>query len=388
VGVRDINPGSTRLTPRGPHVRGVRGVHGVHGVPQTVATTAVGWGDDATRVDAAAGIRATIEALEAQGVESASVEAVAHRVVHGGSLFREPTLVDDDVVVRLEELSALAPLHNPVAIREIAAARAALPHVPQVAVFDTAFHAALPEVAWRYPVPRHWADDWGVRRYGFHGLSVEWSVQRAGRLVGRRPNTLELVVAHLGSGCSVSAVQRGRSVATSMGMTPLEGLMMGTRAGSIDPGIVLYLLRQRRLELAELDDSLEHRSGLLGVSETTADVRELLEATHGEDVRAKLALEMFVDRAAAWIAAAVTALHRLDALVFTGGIGEHAGTVRAQIVERLGSIGVRPITEDETGVDRVVRRRPGARGGPPVLRIEAREDIVAARYAATVVTSL
>ena len=377
-----LNPGSSTLKASVLDVRGVRAM------PQTIATTAVGWGDDATRVDAASGIRATIESFEAKGVPSASFDAVAHRVVHGGPVFRDATLVNDDVVARLEEIAPLAPLHNPVAIRTIAAARAAIPNVPHVAVFDTAFHVSLPERAWRYPVPWRWADDWGVRRYGFHGLSVEWAVQRAGVLLARRPNSLALVVAHLGSGCSVTAVLRGRPVATSMGMTPLEGLMMGTRAGSIDPGILLYLLHERRLDLAELSDALEHRSGLLAVSGATAGVRELAAAADDGDARAKLALEMFVERAAAGIAAAVTALPRLDALVFTGGVGEHAGTVRASIVDRLALIGVRPVSSAETGVDRVLPRRPASRGGARLLRIEAREDIVAARHTATLLTSL
>jgi acetate kinase len=380
VRVLVLNPGSSTLKASVLDVRGVRAM------PQTVATSAVAWGDDATWVDAAAGIRATIEAFEARAPVS-SIDAVAHRVVHGGPLFRDVTLVDAGVIAELEGLAPLAPLHNPVAVRTIAAALATLRDVPQVAVFDTAFHASLPEAAWRYPVPSRWTDDWGVRRYGFHGLSVEWAVAHAALLLERRTTSLALVVAHLGSGCSVTAVWRGRSVATSMGMTPLEGLMMGTRAGSIDPGIPLYLLRERRLDLAELDRELEHRSGLLGVSGTTAGVRELLAAAHAGDARAKLALDMFVERAAAGIAAAVTALPRLDALVFTGGIGEHAGTIRAQIVDRLGVVGVRPVSAHENGQDRVLKRRPGASGGPAVLRVEAREDVVAARHAVAALAS-
>ena len=375
-----LNPGSSTLkasvldVPRG------------RGVPDTVATTAVNWGDDATRVDASAGIRAVVEKFAANGATRGSFEAVAHRVVHGGSLFREAILIDDNVLARLDELAPLAPLHNPVAIAAIRAARAAMPDIPHVAVFDTAFHASLPEVAWRYPVPQRWTEEWGVRRYGFHGLSVEWAVEQAGVLLGRRPSSLALVVAHLGSGCSVTAVLRGRSVATSMGLTPLEGVMMGTRAGSIDPGILLYLLRERRADVAGLGDALEHQSGLLGVSGTTAGVRELTDAAKDGDAHARLALEMFASRAAAGIAAAVTALPRVDAIAFTGGIGEHAGRVRAQIVDRLASVGVAPVSAAENRVDRVLERRgtaPGGRG-PAILRVEAREDVVAARQAAHV----
>jgi acetate kinase len=375
VRVLVLNPGSSTLK------ASVLDVSARGRVADTIAATEVDWGDDATRIEDTRGIENALDEFAADGVAKTSIAAVAHRVVHGGERFREPVVIDDDVLTALEALAPLAPLHNPVAVATIRAARGALRDVAQVAVFDTAFHATLPEAGWRYPVPARWADDWGVRRFGFHGLSVEWAVEQAGVLLGRRPDSLALVIAHLGSGCSVTAVWRGRSVATSMGMTPLEGLMMGTRAGSIDPGILLYLLREHRLSVADLGDALDHRSGLLGVSGTTAGVRELVDAAKRRDGRAKLALRMFVDRAAAGIAAAVTALPRLDALVFTGGIGEHAGTVRAEIVDALGSIGVRGVSPDENGQDRVLKRRPGARGGAAVLRVAAREDVVAARHA-------
>ena len=240
------------------------------------------------------------------------------------------------------------------AVRAIRAAREALPGRPHVAVFDTAFHATLPEIARRYPVPDRWTTSFGVRRYGFHGLSVAWSTERAAVLLGRRPKDLGLVVAHLGNGCSVTAVLAGRSVATSMGMTPLEGLMMGTRAGSIDPGIVLRLLREGSLDLDELAEDLDHHAGLLGVSGSTSDVRQLTAAAAAGDEAAALALAMFADRAAAGIAAAATALPHLDAIVFTGGIGAYAGATRAAIAERLAVISVRPIVTAETGEDRVI----------------------------------
>jgi acetate kinase len=349
-------------------------------VPAMVASASVDWGSDATRIDASAGVIEAIRRFETEGLDLSTVEAVAHRVVHGGPSFVEAVVVDDAVLARLDALAPLAPLHNPVAVATIRAARRVLPGLPHVAVFDTGFHARLPETAWRYPVPQRWTDDWGVRRYGFHGLSVEWSVERAGHLLGRPATSLALVVAHLGSGCSVTAVLRGRSVMTSMGMTPLEGLMMGTRAGSIDPGILLNLLREDRLTLAELADDLDHASGLLGVSGRTGEVRDLLELERRGDERARLALEMFVDRAAAGIAAAVTALPRLDAIVFTAGIGEHAGSIRAAIVKRLAAVGVGPISARETGRDRVIRAG-SKRVGPAILRLEAREDVVAGRHA-------
>jgi acetate kinase len=349
-------------------------------VPAMVASASVDWGSDATRIDASAGVIEAIRRFETEGLDLSTIKAVAHRVVHGGPSFVAAVVVDDAVLEQLDALAPLAPLHNPVAVATIRAARLVLPRLPHVAIFDTGFHATLPEVARRYPVPQRWTDDWGVRRYGFHGLSVEWSVERAGHLLGRPARSLALVVAHLGSGCSVTAVLRGRSVMTSMGMTPLEGLMMGTRAGSIDPGILLKLLREERLNLAELATDLDHASGLLGVSGTSGEVRELLDRVGSGDERGRLALEMFVDRAAAGIAAVVTTLPRLDAIVFTAGIGEHAGSIRAAIVKRLAAVGVGPISAAETGRDRVIRSA-SKKQGPAILRVEAREDIVAGRHA-------
>ena len=295
-------------------------------------------------------------ALGAVTAEDSRVDAVAHRVVHGGGRFTAPAIVDDEMLAALDELSAIAPLHNAVAVEVIEATRRLLPGTPQVACFDTAFHATLPEVAWRYPVPYEWAERWGVRRYGFHGLSVEWSVAEAARLLGRTPSGLSLVVAHLGSGCSVTAVRDGRSTWTSMGFTPLEGLMMSTRSGSIDPGVLLHLVRSGRQSVDDLDDALERKSGLLGVSGISADMRELRAAADRGHERASLAIEMFVARASQEMAAAMT-WSEPDAIVFTGGIGEHDDRTRAQIVERLHSSG---------------------RDDLPVLVVEAREDIVMA----------
>jgi acetate kinase len=288
-----------------------------------------------------------------------------------------PAAIDDRVMTAIDELGPLAPLHNPVAAAVIRAARLGLGRVPHIAVFDTAFHATLPETARRYPVPPTW-DAWGIRRYGFHGLSVAWAVERAADLLGRPVEALDLVVAHLGNGCSVTAVSGGRSVATSMGMTPLEGLMMGTRAGSLDPGILLSILRDRRLTVDELADVLDHGSGLLGVSGTSGDMRALQAATDAGDPAAALAIEMFVERAAAGVAAAATALPRLDAVVFTGSA---RGRVRAAIVDRLAVLGVVPVDPGESGIDRIVG---GGGDSPAVLRIETREDLVAARAAVAV----
>ena len=306
------------------------------------------------------------------------VNVVGHRVVHGGMRFRSATRVNDRVLKGIEELGELAPLHNRLAAEGIRAVREVLPGAPQVAAFDTAFHATLSEDQFRYPVPSAWHTQYGIRRFGFHGLSVEWSVGRAGQLLGRPSKRLALVVAHLGSGSSVTAVLDGRSVATSMGMTPLEGLMMGTRSGSIDPGILLYMLRTRRAGWRQLEAALDHDSGLVGVVGRRAGMREILKAARQGNHRAQLAVDMFVGRAAAGIAAVATALPRLDALVFTGGIGEHSPRIRSAIVRRLTLLGLRPVSPRDFREDAVISQRGSS---VAVLRVEAREDAVIARQA-------
>ncbi|HET7704238.1 MAG TPA: acetate/propionate family kinase [Candidatus Limnocylindrales bacterium] len=347
-----------------------------------LAATAIAWGADATRSpDRASAIHAVLRDVAAAGVVRESIAAVGHRVVHGGALHTGPVRVDDAVLGAIDDLEPYAPLHNRIAAETIRAARAALPDAVHVAAFDTAFHAGLPEVAYRYPVPAHWSEAWGVRRYGFHGLSVAWSVTRAAELLGRPSGALRLVVAHLGSGCSVTAVEGGRSVDTSMGMTPIEGLMMGSRSGSIDPGIVLALIREGHATAAQLAEALEHGSGLLGVSGLSSDVRDLLAAEAAGDARARLALAMFTRRAAAGIAAAATCLTGVDAVVFTGGIGEHSGTIRARIVDRLGGIGVAPIVPADVEQDGPISTAAGA---PAILRIESREDVVIAEAVAKI----
>ena len=341
-----------------------------------LVTATVAWGADATRVsDWASGVTDVLGAVEAAGVARASINAVGYRVVHGGTRFLGPTLIEDPTVDAIEKLAELAPLHNRIAAETIRAARQALPGIPHVAAFDTAFHAGLQPAGYRYPVPESWFRDWGIRRFGFHGLSVAWSVARAAELLGRPVDGLRLVIAHLGSGCSVTAVDDGRSVDTSMGMTPLEGLMMGTRAGSIDPGILLALLRDGRATVPELEDVLDHRSGLLGLSGRSADVRELLVAEAAGEGAAALALELFVRRAAASIAAAATCLPAIDAVVFTGGIGENSGQMRSRIAASLAVLGIPPIADADDYEDEVLT---DAERTPAVLRIEAREDIVIA----------
>jgi acetate kinase len=343
---------------------------------EPLAAVTVDWGADATRVtDRMSGTAALPTVIEALGVARASINAVGYRVVHGGTHFVRPTLIDDSTVAAIEALAPFAALHNRIAAETIRAGRTALPGIPHVAAFDTAFHSGLAPAAYRYPVPESWFRDWGVRRFGFHGLSVAWSVVRAAELLGRPAGELELIIAHLGSGCSVTAVSRGDPVDTSMGMTPLEGLMMGTRAGSIDPGVMLALLRDGRVTVPELEEALVHRSGLLGVSGRSADVRELMLAEAAGDEAAALALELFVRRAAAGIAAAATSLPALDGVVLTGGIGENSGAMRARISARLSAVGVPTIPGGDVSDDAVLSP-PGATTA--VLRIRAREEIVIA----------
>jgi acetate kinase len=249
-------------------------------------------------------------------------DAVGHRVVHGGARFVEPVVIDDEVKTAIRELTPLAPLHNAPALAAIERAQRALPGVPHVAVFDTAFHATMPEEAKRYAVPEQW-HRWGVLRYGFHGLSVQWAASQV-----RVPR---LVVCHLGGGSSVTAVLDGRSVETTMGFSPLEGVPMTTRSGSLDPGALLYLIREHGLTADEIDHVLEHESGLAALSGTSGDVRELADDS--------LALAVYVHRVAAAVAASAAALGGLDAVAFTGGIGEHSAVVRDRVCERVRFLG-------------------------------------------------
>jgi acetate kinase len=311
--------------------------------------------------------RVVAEALERLPAEA---DAVGYRVVHGGEAYRAASPVDEPLLEAVAALDPLAPLHNRRAVAVMRAGRNALPDIPHVACFDTAFHATLPEEAWRYPLPAAWVERWGIRRFGFHGLSVAWSTRRAAELLERRVVDLRLVVAHLGSGCSVTAVEGGRSVDTSMGLTPYEGLMMGTRSGSVDPGILLHLLREG-LSADALSEGLAHQSGLLGVA-GVAGMREIEEAAHDGDRRSRLALGMFNRRVAAAVAAAATSLPALDAIVFTGGIGEHSPDVRAGVVRRLGTLGIPARLGDVSGDGVAVD------GPPAVLVVEAREDLVIA----------
>lgn len=304
---------------------------------------------------------------------SGEVDAVAHRVVHGGARFRDPVLVDDQVAAVLAGLVELAPLHNAPALTALAEARHRFPGLPHVVVFDTAFHSTIPAVAAVYALPRRLRECAGIRRYGFHGLSVEWAAQQV--------RARRLVVCHLGGGCSVTAVRDGRSADTTMGFTPLEGVPMATRSGSVDPGAILYLLRSGSVSPAELDRTLEHESGLLGLSGFSGDVEKL---DRSDAPAAAFALQVFAYRVAGAVAAMAAALDGIDALVFTGGIGENAAGVREAVCSRLGFLGV------------VLDRKVNAGAAPDadiervgssvrVAVVRSREDLVAARAARALV---
>jgi acetate kinase len=307
----------------------------------------------------------------------ADLAAVGHRVVHGGDRYTEAVRVTPAVETAIAELAELAPLHNPANLEGIRAASAALPGVPQVAAFDTAFHATMPPAARTYALPWSWTADWGLRRYGFHGLSHAYCAGRAAEMLGH-PAGLRLVICHLGNGCSASAVRDGVCQETSMGFTPLEGLMMGTRSGSVDPGLLLYVLRRKGVSADDLDRVLNHESGLLGVSGVSSDMREVLAAAAAGNDRARLALEVYARRVRQTIGAMAATLGGLTAVVFTAGVGEHAAPVRAQVCAGLEVLGV------ELDAQANARCKPDADiatagSRARVLVIATREDLMIVR---------
>ena len=316
-------------------------------------------------------------ALRAAVAELGAVDAVGHRVVHGGTDFGAPAIISPAVLDRIRALTELAPLHQPTSIAGIEALGAALPGVPQVACFDTAFHAGLPEAAATYALPAQWRERRPLRRFGFHGLSHAYLARRAAELLGRPETGFRVVTCHLGAGASLAAVADGRSIDTTMGFTPLEGLVMATRSGDVDPGLVLWLQQQAGFAPEALAEGLERRSGLLGLA-GSADMREVLAAEAAGSPDAALAVEVYVHRLAKGIAAMAASLGGLDALVFSGGVGENASAVRARAAARLGFLGV---TVDEgSNASGVGDRRVGAPGASvQTLVIESREDLEIAR---------
>jgi acetate kinase len=344
--------------------------------------------------------RAQVDAAELREALDAGLgdaDAVGHRIVHGGERFREAVAIDAEVERELRELVELAPLHQPKSLAALDAVSEALPGLPAVACFDTAFHATLPAAAYTYAIPREWRERWGLRRYGFHGLSHAWVARRAPQLLGRDAAGLRIVSCHLGAGASLCAIADGASRDTTMGFTPLEGLAMATRSGSVDPGMLLWLLQHERLSANELADALEHRSGLLGLA-GSADMREVLARAAGGPAaengttadgsselasRSQLALDVYTHRLRAGIAAMAAALGGLDALAFTGGVGEHSAAIRERAAAGLAFLGVE--------LDR--HRNDAAHGDAEIgadgatartLVVTAREDLEIARQVRSV----
>lgn len=341
---------------------------------------------DSPVADHEAALRAVLDAFSGGGLDLAEVglRAVGHRVVHGGDRFSAPVLVDDAVEKAIDELSPLAPLHNPANLRGITVARRVLSDVPQVAVFDTAFHASLPPHAYTYAVPRDWERDHGVRRYGFHGTSHAYVSREAARLLGREPGEVNVVVLHLGNGASAAAVRGGQSVDTSMGLTPLQGLVMGTRSGDLDPAVPAHLARTAGLSLEDVDTALNRRSGLVGLAGDN-DMRRIEQRAADGDEAARLALEVYCYRVRCYVGAYHAALGRLDAVAFTAGVGENSATVRSMALDGLAPMGIE--VDDE-------RNGSGERGGRvvssdasrvAVLVVPTDEELEIARQAIGVV---
>lgn len=303
------------------------------------------------------------------------VGAAGHRVVHGGREFRQSILVTDDVLARLRPLADLAPLHNPPALIGLEIVRGALPETPNVACFDTAFHATIPDRAATYAVPSMWTEEWGIRRFGFHGLNHAYASRRAGELIGTPAEELRLVTCHLGAGASLAAVAEGRSVDTTMGFTPLEGLVMATRSGSLDPGAILWVQRHKGLSFEDVERVLEHESGVLGLSGLSADMRVVLEGSARGDPRASLAIDVYIHRLCAGIAAMAASMGGLDGVVFTGGVGEGSALIRAQACQRLGFLGIELDTSRNESASEEDRDLSAPGAAVRVLLVHAREDL-------------
>ncbi len=301
------------------------------------------------------------------------VDAVGHRIVHGGTEFVEPVLIDAAVVRRLEALTDLAPLHQPKSLRALALVSRALPDVPAVACFDTAFHARMPAAATTYALPREWRTRWDLRKFGFHGLSHEYASSRALELAGAPPSS-RVVTCHLGAGASLAAVRDGRSVDTTMGFTPLDGLVMAPRSAEIDPGLILWLEEHMGMPPSELASTLEHRSGLLGLT-GTADMKTVLDREAAGDEQAAVAVGVYLHRLRGGIAAMAAALGGLDVLVFTGGVGERSAAIRARAGEGLGFLGV----EIDAGLNEAQPDAEIGGGAVRVFVVTARVDLQIAR---------
>ena len=319
-----------------------------------------------------------VKVFEAHGPDLAQIKAVGHRTVHGGSKFAHTTVIDDAMIDTLRELSPLAPLHNPPGIAGIEAARRALPDITHVAIFDTAFFSTLPPEAYTYAIPAELAAEHGIRKYGFHGTSHSYVSRKAAEVLGRPYEELNQIVCHLGNGASVSAVQGGVAVEASMGLTPLAGLVMGTRSGDVDPGLHAFLGRELGMSLDQVDNLLNKKSGMLGLSGVT-DFRDLFELIGEGDEQAELALDVYCHRLLSYVGAFMAVLGRVDALSFTAGVGENNPVVRAKVVNRLEQWGF--WLDEEANSVRSGEPRVVSREGSPVavLVVPTNEELAMAR---------
>ncbi|HVV44391.1 MAG TPA: acetate kinase [Bryobacteraceae bacterium] len=316
-------------------------------------------------------------AAAGEGAGAGAIHAVGHRVVHGGERFRESVIVDEKIEREIDALGALAPLHNPHNVEAIRAARERLPGVPQVAVFDTAFHSTLPPHAYVYGLPWEYLTEKKIRRYGFHGISHRYVSWRFAQLQGKDPSGYRMITCHLGNGCSVCAIEYGRSIDTSMGFTPLEGLIMGTRSGDVDAGAILHLVTREQADPALLLDALQNASGLKGLSGISNDMRDLLRAAGAGDERAALAIDAFCYRVRKYIGMYLAAMNGADVLIFTGGIGENAGAIRARICEGLGNLGISIDPGANEGESREARQIGGSKIA--VWVVPTNEELLIAR---------
>ncbi len=341
---------------------------------------------DGAIADHAAGLRVVFDLFARSGhdLTAEGLHAVGHRVVHGGEVFYAPTLITDAVVRSIDELSSLAPLHNPANVVGIESARALLPGVPQVAVFDTAFFHGLPDAAKTYAIDAKVAAAHGIRRYGFHGTSHEYVSGRVADVLGRDPGELNQIVLHLGNGASASAIRGGRAVDTSMGLTPLEGLVMGTRSGDMDPGIIPHLMRTAGLGVDAIDELLNRNSGIKGLSGVN-DFRELQGLIDSGDAAARLAYDVYIHRLRRYIGAYLVELGRVDAITFTAGVGENSPQVRADALADLSGFGIAVDPDRNTAKDRAARLISPRGAQIPVLVVPTNEELAIARAAAALV---
>lgn len=321
--------------------------------------------------------------LTAAGVHTDDLVAVGHRVVHGGRQFYQPTLIDDDLLARIDELAPLAPLHNPPAVLGIKEARTLLPGLPHIAVFDTAFFHDLPAAAAEYAIDREVADQWHIRRYGFHGTSHRYVSEQAALFLDAPLDSLNQIVLHLGNGASASAIAGGRPIDTSMGLTPMEGLVMGTRSGDLDPGIIMYLWRTAGMPVEDIESMLNRRSGVFGLGGET-DFRELHKRIDAGDADAQLAYDVYIHRLRKYVGAYLALLGRADVITFTAGVGENDALVRRDALSGLSALGIELDEGLNSAPERVARRISADKSPTTVLVIPTNEELAIARACAAV----